>query len=152
MKIYYRILYFFLRIYWLIRRPVIVGVRVFMVKDGKLLLVKHSYQDLWFLPGGGVKRGETIEEAVRREAREEVGAKLGDVKLFGIFTNVAEGKSDHIVVFTCSSFEIHANKSGEIEDCKFFAFDNLPENISPGQKRRIEEYQQGIECPGYGNW
>lgn len=152
MGIFYRILYFFLRIYWLIRRPIVVGVRIFMVQDGKLLLVKHSYQDLWFLPGGGVKWGESVEEAARREAREEVGAKLGDLKLFGIYTDVAGGKSDHIVVFTCSSFKLYGNKSGEIEDYRFFSFDELPENISPGQRKRILEYRAGIAWPESENW
>ena len=33
----------------------------------------------WFVPGGGAHRGETIEDAARREVHEEVGAKLGDL-------------------------------------------------------------------------
>jgi 8-oxo-dGTP pyrophosphatase MutT (NUDIX family) len=33
----------------------------------------------WFVPGGGVKEGEAIEDAARRELYEEVGASLGDL-------------------------------------------------------------------------
>ena len=64
---------------WSIARPITVGVRVFLVRDGMLLLVRHTYQDAWYLPGGGVEGGETLEEAIRREAAEEVGAELGEL-------------------------------------------------------------------------
>jgi ADP-ribose pyrophosphatase YjhB (NUDIX family) len=48
--------------------------------DGALLLVRLSYRNSWGLPGGLLKRGETPEDAVRREVREE--ATL-DVDLLG---------------------------------------------------------------------
>ncbi|MFP5254496.1 MAG: NUDIX hydrolase [Acidimicrobiia bacterium] len=48
--------------------------------DGALLLVRLSYRQRWGVPGGLLKRGETPEDAVRREIREEVGL---DVVLVG---------------------------------------------------------------------
>jgi ADP-ribose pyrophosphatase YjhB (NUDIX family) len=39
--------------------------------DGALLLVRLSYRNSWGLPGGLLKRGETPQDAVRREVREE---------------------------------------------------------------------------------
>ena len=45
------------KLYWKIKKPRTLGVRamIFDEKKGKLLLVKHTYIDGWFLPGGGVK-------------------------------------------------------------------------------------------------
>jgi 8-oxo-dGTP diphosphatase len=47
-----------------------------------VLLVKQTagpYAGAWLLPGGGVDEGESIEEALRREMREETGCELADV-------------------------------------------------------------------------
>ena len=63
-----------LRIYWRIAKPVTFGVRaVVQAQDGRVLLVKHTYDKYWYLPGGAVKRGEAAEAALTRELREELG-------------------------------------------------------------------------------
>ena len=48
--------------------------------DGAVLLVRLSYRNSWGLPGGLLKRGETPEDAARREVREE---STLDVELIG---------------------------------------------------------------------
>ena len=76
MKTLLRMGYRMLRIYWFFRRPVTVGVRVVLIRAGTVLLVRHTYQDAWYLPGGGVKGGERLDQAIRREAQEEAGVSL----------------------------------------------------------------------------
>ena len=68
-----RLLYSLRRLYWRLTRPLTVGVRLMAVEEGKVLLVRHTYLDGWYLPGGGVQAGETLEAAICREAGEEVG-------------------------------------------------------------------------------
>ena len=50
---------------------------------GRVLLVRQiggPYAGAWLLPGGGVDAGESLEEGLRREMREETGCELADVR------------------------------------------------------------------------
>ena len=51
--------------------------------SGRVLLVKQiggPYAGAWLLPGGGVDAGESIEDGLRREMREETGCELDDIR------------------------------------------------------------------------
>jgi len=53
-----------------------LGVSVAVWRDGEVLLVRRArppYAGYWSLPGGGVGLGERLEDAARREVREETG-------------------------------------------------------------------------------
>uniref|UniRef100_UPI000ADAEDDE NUDIX domain-containing protein n=1 Tax=Sphingomonas pruni TaxID=40683 RepID=UPI000ADAEDDE len=53
------------RIVWRITRPRTIGVRAILRdRDGRIALVRHTYLDHWYLPGGGVKKGESIDAAL----------------------------------------------------------------------------------------
>jgi len=56
-----------------------VAVRVLIVQDDKVLLVKERDVDWWSLPGGGVDHGETIEACLMREVAEELGVPMAQI-------------------------------------------------------------------------
>jgi mutator protein MutT len=59
-------------------RP-IVGVGAIVLDGDRVLLVKRAHEPLkgeWSVPGGAVEVGETLEDAVRREVREETGLDI----------------------------------------------------------------------------
>lgn len=138
---------------WL-TRPITIGVRVLLVKDGGVILVRHTYQAGWLLPGGGVQRGETPEQAARREVREETGIEMGLLRLQGVFTNFHEYKSDHVVVFSCEEYQPTGapRPAWEIAAVQAFPLDRLPAGLLPGHSRRIEDYLQGNGTPKMGIW
>jgi 8-oxo-dGTP diphosphatase len=56
-----------------------VAVGVIVFKENNVLLVlrgKPPSQNLWSIPGGSVKLGETLQEAAEREIKEETGLSI----------------------------------------------------------------------------
>ncbi|MBU4224787.1 MAG: NUDIX domain-containing protein [Chloroflexi bacterium] len=152
MKALPRLFYKICRLRWWITRPVTVGVRLLLIEEGQVLLIQSTYQNGWYLVGGGVKRNETLAEAARREAQEEVGATLGALELFGVYSNFYDFKNDHVAVFVCTDFSLTGKMDGEIQELQFFPLTDLPADIAPGHKRRIQEYLESPKTPKFGRW
>ena len=152
MTLVLRILYWLRKTYQFIVRPINLGVRIMLIRDEKVLLVRHVYQDGWFMPGGGMKRRETLEQAARRECYEEVGVEMHQMSLFGIFSSFIGWKSDHIALFLSEDFTLTDKKDSEIAEKRFSPLNDLPESLSDGHRRRLKEYQAGIRETRYGEW
>ena len=140
------------RVAWRVFGPRTIGVRGLVVDgEGRVLLVRHSYgKPAWHLPGGGVKRRESIREALGRELDEEVGVAItGAVRQLGTYSNMTEGKSDHITVFVVERWgRDTATDDPEIAATGLFAPDALPPTTSPGTRRRVAEWANG-EIPAF---
>jgi len=65
------------------RTPVDVAVGVLIAADGRFLLTSRPagkvYAGYWEFPGGKFEPGETVEQALRRELREELGIDIAAV-------------------------------------------------------------------------
>ena len=66
--------------------------------DGLVVLVTMDGRQ-WTFPGGSIARGETPEEAVRREVLEEVGLRPQQLQHLGAFEWTIDYKRDHVAVF-----------------------------------------------------
>lgn len=76
-----------------------------IVRDeaGRVLLIERRFPPPgWALPGGFVDRGETVEQAVRREILEETGMQIEDLAQFHVYSDPARDKRHHVVsvIFT----------------------------------------------------
>jgi len=78
-----------------------LGVGALIFEDGKVLLVERAKEPLkgfWSIPGGIVETGEKLEEAIRREVREETGLEVETLEVFEIFERImpdADGKPEY---------------------------------------------------------
>lgn len=138
-----------LHTYFLARRGLTLGVRaVVRSDDGKFLLVRHTYTHGWHFPGGGVEKGQTAQQALRDELRQETGLLLvGTPVLHGVFHNYEVSKRDHVLVYLCNvegKLEVKA-KSLEIAEIGYFSLEDLPTDINPGTMRRIQAILAGEE-------
>jgi ADP-ribose pyrophosphatase YjhB (NUDIX family) len=124
-------------------RGMTLGTRTLVLRsdDSEVLLVRHGYAAGWFLPGGGVERGEALVDAAVREIREEAGIEAGEEpRLHGLFLNDRQFRGDHVACFVLRSFTQLPFRGGfEIAEARFFPVGALPEGTSPGTKRRIAE-------------
>ena len=138
-----------LHLFFRASRGLTIGVRaVVRSKEGKFLLVRHTYTPGWHFPGGGVEPGETIEHALEKELREETGLELrGEPNLHGVFFNRHVSKHDHVLVYLCEvAGEIPSSPpSPEIAEIAFYSLDQLPESVDQGSERRLREIIEGQE-------
>lgn len=125
-----------------IRANFAIGVHGIVVNEaGHVLLVRHTYVDGWYLPGGGVKRRETLEAGLRRELREEVGVTFDGVpELFGTYSHLADGRSLHVTLFVVRTFAMDPKPNVEIAAWGFYAPDALPAGTSAPVRRRLAEF------------
>jgi len=129
-------------------RGLTLGVRAVVTNDaGQVLLIQHTYIKGWYLPGGGVERGETAETAVVRELQEEAGVRaLSRPRLISAHSNEVLHPGDHVLVYRVEAWEPCASDAeGEIHAVGWFGLDELPEETTGATRRRIAEALSGEE-------
>lgn len=112
---------------------------VVLIRDrsGRLLLQRRGDDGTWGVVGGIMNLGETVEEAARREVREETGLEVGELALFDVFTgeHVYPGGNQAVtvsVVYTSDDVSGSPVADGEESlELRYFALDALPEPIFP---------------------
>lgn len=139
---------------------VTVDVLLFTVieNDLKILLVKRNippFKDSWALPGGFVKIFESLEEAAKRELKEE--SNVSDVYLEQLFTfgDVNRDPRERVITVTylaladSSDWKLHS--SGDVKESKLFSISKLPK-LAFDHARIIEYGLQRLRAKlGYSN-
>ncbi len=111
------------------QRP-FLAVSAAIVRDGKVLVVRRARNpalNLYTLPGGVVETGETLIEAVAREAREETSLQVEPVALAGhreAIVRDAQGKIERHFVILCFAARWLAGEpvlNEELDDARWLA-------------------------------
>lgn len=141
----YKIIRTPLKWYWKLYKIQTKGVRVMLVHQGKIILVRHWYNSLWVMPGGGIHKHETPEQAAVREIKEELGIEIQQLDyLLGQYSNTKEGKNDTVYCFIVeldSQIELSRKKLNfEISDMIWSSVSDFPQDTSRATKDRFNEY------------
>ncbi len=122
------------------------GVKAVVLRDGEVLLIRHSYHatDRFMLPGGGVGRGETALQAGIREVLEETGCRLADAREHGTFLSRNEGFPDEITIITGTTQDEPKADRGELLEARFFPLHALPDALTDASRRRVIEIRDGL--------
>jgi ADP-ribose pyrophosphatase YjhB (NUDIX family) len=117
-----------------------LAVNVAVIQDKKILLTQREDFETWILPSGGVEDGESVAQAAIRETQEETGLEVELTRLVGIYSRLGNFFSSHVVSFAAEPLggEIKCQE-GETIAVGWFPFDQIPEPLSIGHKKRIED-------------
>jgi ADP-ribose pyrophosphatase YjhB (NUDIX family) len=132
-----------------------------LVHQGQILLVRHEKggKSYWLLPGGGVDYGETVEEGLKREFREEVGLDVTVRKLVLVHDSIPPDRHRQVLnlYFTveCPNPTLKVTQDHVLKGAQFHPLDSLPGlTLYPNVKT---ELLQGLQsgwvssCPYLGN-
>ena len=115
------------------------GAAAIIVNDkGEILLQSRADRDEWGLPGGCQELGETFEEVVIREVKEETNLDVSeeDLKLIKVVSGMSRMSSypngdvviNNTVLYLIDKYSGELKWDSESKEMKFFDLDNLPEN------------------------
>jgi ADP-ribose pyrophosphatase YjhB (NUDIX family) len=136
---------------WLRHRlvqPVGLGVRGIVIgPDSRVLLVRHTYLEGWYLPGGGIEPGETLSACLARELTEEAHIAIDAPPLLhGIFLQRRGWRSHHVACYVVRNFHQTEPRlpDWEIAETGFFGPDALPDGTSPATRARLREVWESL--------
>ncbi|MBN6889447.1 ADP-ribose pyrophosphatase YjhB (NUDIX family) [Cytobacillus horneckiae] len=108
-------------------------------EEGRVLLQKRADTEQWGIPSGHIEIGETIENAVIREVKEETNLDVRVTKLIGVYSDpesqvfsYPEGKTVHFITTSFLAEVIGGQlkiNDDESADLKFFPQNHLPSNM-----------------------
>ncbi|MFQ5986003.1 MAG: NUDIX hydrolase [Thermoplasmata archaeon] len=128
-------------------RPV-PAVAAVVFRDEKVLLVRRKvppYAGSWSLPGGAVELGETMTQAVVREAREETGLDVEPIGLVGVYDNIVEEEGRirfhyTLIDFLCRAIGGRLVPGSDAADARWVALNDLEEvDLTPLARTAIRE-------------
>ena len=110
----------------------IAGVEALIVKEGAFLFLRRRNDPAkgqWWLPGGRIRKGETLQDALFREVKEETGLSVSIVRLINVYSRVFPERHDISIVYLCETREDKVALNSEHSEYAFFKV--LPKEIHP---------------------
>ncbi|MGN7401907.1 NUDIX hydrolase [Cytobacillus praedii] len=115
-----------------------VGVgAVILDENNRILLVlrkKAPEAGCWSLPGGKVDYMETIEDAVRREIKEELGIDIEISRLLCVTNHIIQAEDIHYVaptfIVSITNGQVKNKEPHALEKVRWFSIDEMPENLT----------------------
>ena len=95
-----------------IKRPSITVDAVITAEDRKLVFIRRKnppFQGLWALTGGYVEYGETLEEALMREVKEETGLVVEIKNIVGVYSDPERDPRGHTITVCFLTKKIGGN-------------------------------------------
>ncbi len=115
-------------------------------KEKGILFEKRADNGMWCVPGGAIELGESLEQALAREVKEETSLDISNPKLFDVYANshMIYPNKDEVyytdVVYEVSEYTGALKCDAESTELKWFKINELPEGILHTQIGYIRKF------------
>ena len=123
-----------------------VDIIIEVAGKGIILIERTNPPFGWAIPGGFVDYGETLEAAAIREAREETGMELVDLKQFHAYSDPKRDPRAHTVtvVFTAAGRGV-PQAADDAKNLQIFPIEGLPEYLAFDHSSILADYSVAVE-------
>jgi len=95
----------------------------------------------WAIPGGFVDYGESLENAAKREAKEETSLDVKIIKQFHTYSEPGRDPRQHTIstVFIAEASGLPAGKD-DAEEARIFTKDDIPDDMAFDHRKILDDY------------
>ena len=119
-----------------------------------ILLIKRDtvpFKGYWALPGGRAEPGETVEQAIVREVKEETGLEVEVVRKIGEYHEQGiQGGVEYDYYPACFLVKVVGGElkrqETEIQEIQLFSFEDVPENLAFVHKDMLKDFLASREA------
>ncbi|MBI4697652.1 MAG: NUDIX hydrolase [Nitrospirae bacterium] len=114
------------------------------IQEGIILIKRKNPPPGWAIPGGFVDYGESFEDAVLREAKEETGLDIKLIRQFHTYSDPKRDPRHHTASTIYIASASGTPKAGDdAKEVGIFSKDNLPDDLAFDHRQILEDYFSG---------
>jgi ADP-ribose pyrophosphatase YjhB (NUDIX family) len=126
------------------KTPLVTVDAIIEIDEGIILIKRKNPPYGWAIPGGFVDYGETLEDAVQREAKEETGLDIELVRQFHTYSDPKRDRRHHTVsTIFISKAKGTPEAADDAQEIGIFSKDTLPEEMAFDHRKILEDYFSG---------
>jgi 8-oxo-dGTP diphosphatase len=127
-------------LYWNITKSKSSRTRAIIVSEDKteILLVKNITAKEFHLPGGGIDSGESSENAVLREVKEELGINVNILYKLGKY--IYQGTNKYVEIFVVQAQTKTFTMQWELDEARWFSFKEIPSNVRRTSRQALRDF------------
>ena len=130
-----------------------MSAKAIIINKDKFLIIKDKDSDSWGLPGGHIQDGETSNEAIKREVKEEIGLEIDKLDEIGIRElHFDDGGKWNTIFFRASSEDQDIDLSKESEKFKWILPQEVKNYNLNAYKEIIKEEFGIVKKERKGHW
>ena len=110
--------------------PIATVEALIVINDALLFLKRNNNpaKGQWWFPGGRIRKGESLHEALHREVKEETGLEISSFKLIGVYSRTFPERHDITIAYLCKCKEGKVKLNSEHSE--YGLFKKMPDGLN----------------------